>query len=235
MVGALSIILGYLSDPKDSAALAGVYRVWRREEREDAEQAKAIDGRSPVNCAGITHDRGFPLAAAGRLAGGPLSRSEDNPALYEHLIQFRALVRRWQRAADLPVDQMVLTIGARSVHAGNRDRHGLQCGAAHAPFRRSAPGGAFAGIHRGTERDRHGQRGFSGIGDDDDAFDPEQHKGQVTVTTMHKAKGLEWDRVYIMSANNYDYPSADPFDTLYRREVVYPRQPEPGRRGAGAA
>ncbi len=24
---------------------------------------------------------------------------------------------------------------------------------------------------------------------------------------MHKAKGLEWDRVYLMSVNNYDYPS----------------------------
>jgi DNA helicase-2/ATP-dependent DNA helicase PcrA len=24
---------------------------------------------------------------------------------------------------------------------------------------------------------------------------------------MHKAKGLEWDRVYLMSVNNYDFPS----------------------------
>jgi DNA helicase-2/ATP-dependent DNA helicase PcrA len=59
-----------------------------------------------------------------------------------------------------------------------------------------------------------GQRYFTGITDEDDAFDPEQHKGKVTVTTMHKAKGLEWDRVYLMSANNYDYPSADLFDTF---------------------
>jgi DNA helicase-2/ATP-dependent DNA helicase PcrA len=29
---------------------------------------------------------------------------------------------------------------------------------------------------------------------------------------MHKAKGLEWDRVYIMSANNYDFPSNMPGD-----------------------
>jgi DNA helicase-2/ATP-dependent DNA helicase PcrA len=31
---------------------------------------------------------------------------------------------------------------------------------------------------------------------------------------MHKAKGLEWDRVYLMSVNNYDFPSAilgDPY------------------------
>lgn len=29
---------------------------------------------------------------------------------------------------------------------------------------------------------------------------------------MHKAKGLEWDRVYLMSVNNYDFPSAMPND-----------------------
>ena len=34
------------------------------------------------------------------------------------------------------------------------------------------------------------------------------HRGKVVVATMHKAKGLEWDRVYLMSANAYDFPSA---------------------------
>jgi DNA helicase-2/ATP-dependent DNA helicase PcrA len=29
---------------------------------------------------------------------------------------------------------------------------------------------------------------------------------------MHKAKGLEWDRVYLMSVNNYDFPSLQPND-----------------------
>jgi DNA helicase-2/ATP-dependent DNA helicase PcrA len=30
---------------------------------------------------------------------------------------------------------------------------------------------------------------------------------------MHKAKGLEWDRVYLMSVNNYDFPSGALGDT----------------------
>ncbi len=29
---------------------------------------------------------------------------------------------------------------------------------------------------------------------------------------MHKAKGLEWDRVYLMSVNSYDFPSGQPYD-----------------------
>jgi DNA helicase-2/ATP-dependent DNA helicase PcrA len=30
--------------------------------------------------------------------------------------------------------------------------------------------------------------------------------GQVTVTTMHKAKGLEWDRVYLTSVDQMEFP-----------------------------
>ena len=56
------------------------------------------------------------------------------------------------------------------------------------------------------------ERRFIGFSADDSGFDPEQHKGKVVVTTMHKAKGLEWDRVYLMSVNNYAFPSNQPND-----------------------
>jgi DNA helicase-2/ATP-dependent DNA helicase PcrA len=56
------------------------------------------------------------------------------------------------------------------------------------------------------------ERRFIGFSADDSGFDPERHRGKVVVTTMHKAKGLEWDRVYLMSVNNYDFPSLQPYD-----------------------
>ena len=34
----------------------------------------------------------------------------------------------------------------------------------------------------------------------------------MVVSTIHKAKGLEWDRVYLTSVNNYDFPSAMEYD-----------------------
>ncbi len=52
---------------------------------------------------------------------------------------------------------------------------------------------------------------------------------------MHKAKGLEWDRVYLMSANNYDYPSGDPFDTFIGEKWFIRDQLESGCRSPGAA
>jgi DNA helicase-2/ATP-dependent DNA helicase PcrA len=51
------------------------------------------------------------------------------------------------------------------------------------------------------------ERRFLGFSADDSGFDPERHRGKVVVSTMHKAKGLEWDRVYLMSVTNYDFPS----------------------------
>jgi DNA helicase II / ATP-dependent DNA helicase PcrA len=36
---------------------------------------------------------------------------------------------------------------------------------------------------------------------------------EVTVATVHRAKGLEWDRVYLTAVNTYDYPSALPGDS----------------------
>jgi DNA helicase-2/ATP-dependent DNA helicase PcrA len=51
------------------------------------------------------------------------------------------------------------------------------------------------------------ERRFLGFSDDEAGFDPDRYPGKVVVATMHKAKGLEWDRVYLMSVNNYDFPS----------------------------
>ena len=58
------------------------------------------------------------------------------------------------------------------------------------------------------------RRKVTGLSDDDEQFDPSRYKGQAVIMTHHGAKGLEWDRVYLMSVSNYDFPSSDPFDTF---------------------
>jgi DNA helicase-2/ATP-dependent DNA helicase PcrA len=55
------------------------------------------------------------------------------------------------------------------------------------------------------------ERRFFSISEENQ-FNPDDHKGKVVITTAHKAKGLEWDRVYLMSANNYNFPSNLPGD-----------------------
>ena len=56
------------------------------------------------------------------------------------------------------------------------------------------------------------QRRLRSIEADKSGFDPEAHKGEVVVATMHGAKGLEWDRVYLLNLNDYEFPSGLPGD-----------------------
>ena len=58
------------------------------------------------------------------------------------------------------------------------------------------------------------QRRFLGLGEGDEQFDPDAYKGRVVIATIHRAKGLEWDRVYLMSVNNYSFPSAMAHDSF---------------------
>jgi len=75
-----------------------------------------------------------------------------------------------------------------------------RAGEAHPEWRLPELTGELAVIARNERR-------FLGFSEEDTGFNPDAYKGRVVVATMHKAKGLEWDRVYLMSVNNYDFPS----------------------------
>ncbi|MCL4249639.1 MAG: ATP-dependent helicase [Anaerolineae bacterium] len=212
VVGSLLRVLVYLTEPKSGDALAQAYRAWRRDARGDEDAELTIESVvKALRKLETVEDFLAPRTADWLEQAAP---PEENAALHEHLVDFRGLVRRWQAAADLPVDQLVLTISG--------DLFTLESDIATA-YSVALYLRRFADLHPEARLPEfvveldgiaRGQRNFSGIGDDDDAFDPDRHKGVVTVTTMHKAKGLEWDRVYLVSVNNYDYPSADPFDSF---------------------
>ena len=64
------------------------------------------------------------------------------------------------------------------------------------------------------------RRRILGFGEDAQGF--VARPGVVTVATMHGAKGLEWDRVYLLAVNNYSFPSGSESDP-YRSERWYVR------------
>ncbi len=112
----------------------------------------------------------------------------------------------------LPIDQMILTLSQDLFTAPNdlALAHKLalvlrQVSDDHRDWRLPELTGELSLIARNERR-------FLGFSEDDSGFDPSHHAGKVVVTTMHKAKGLEWDRVYLMSVNNYDFPSGQPND-----------------------
>jgi DNA helicase-2/ATP-dependent DNA helicase PcrA len=140
-----------------------------------------------------------------------VSESEPEQVVQE-LLTFRVAVRRWLAAVMLPIDQLVLTL-AQDVFSSAPDlalSHKLaivlrQAANEHPHWRLPELTSELAVIAKNERR-------FIGFSTDDSGFDPERYRGKVVVTTMHKAKGLEWDRVYLMSVNNYDFPSNMPND-----------------------
>jgi len=206
----LGEVVSALADPQSSARLAKAYLAWRKNEEEtpiDDFQRQVAQWLG--KCAEVETfvsprtDRDW-LGTLSSPSEGGKGASDD---VRQELEEFRAILRRWQAATLLPIDQMVLSLG-QDLFSSPNDlalAHKLalvlrQVSHDHADWRLPELNGELSLIARNGRR-------FLGFSEDDAGFDPSHHAGKVVVTTMHKAKGLEWDRVYLMSVNNYDFPS----------------------------
>ncbi len=211
VAGAIGNILNYLADPLSPNRMATVFRVWRRDSREDPEEAKAVNEISTIlkKCKQV-EDFIWPGTYDWLDAVAPV---EGNPELHEYLLNFRGLIRRWQEAAMLPIDQLILTV------AGDLFQNAVDLAVAYSMalylrrFGEMHPDSHLPQFTEELARVAKNERRYLGLSDDDMGFDPDRYKGKVTVATMHSAKGLEWDRVYLMSVNNYDFPSAQVYDS----------------------
>ena len=221
--GALGNVAAYLADPASPAKLAKVYQVWRREWR-DEDQQKAfyayltnlIRKCEQVETFLAPHldrdwladlGRGQPLGGVSPDNGTADLGGFDPEAVLTELEQFRVLVQRWQGTTLLPIDQMILTL-AQDLFTESAD---LALAHKLALVLRTAsndhPDWRLPELTTELGVVAKNERRFLGFSADDSGFDPNRHRGKVVVATMHKAKGLEWDRVYLMSVNNYDFPA----------------------------
>jgi len=217
--GALGNVINYLADPSSPVKLATAYRVWRRQDREDADaraRLEVIAGALRRLTSAGWHVEDFLWPRAGRdwLDSPSLELTSEFLGTREHLVAFRALVRRWQEATLLPIDQLVLTLAQDILHepADLAVAHKLALALRRAS--ESHPDWQLPELVQELAVVARNERRFLGLSGDDTSFDPQRHKGKVVVVTVHKAKGLEWDRVYLMSVNNYNFPSALPHDSF---------------------
>jgi DNA helicase-2/ATP-dependent DNA helicase PcrA len=220
VAGALSHVLGSLSDPASPKKLAQAYRVWRREWRGFKERQLMVDRvagmlvklkavedyLSPPPSAAVLGKLEFTLPPETR-SDSDLTHEEVD-AVQSELADFRALMRRWHAAVVLPIDQLVLTL-AQDIFTLVPDlalAHKLAL--VMAQLADENPQWRLPELTPGLNEIARNERKFIGFSAEDSGFNPDSHKGKVVVSTMHKAKGLEWDRVYLLSVNNYDFPSA---------------------------
>lgn len=157
---------------------------------------------------------------------GWLSKIEFEPSspeldIIRNLEIFREYLVRWQAASELPIHQLIITLGqdlfteptdlALSYKLALLLEHGS----------RNHPDWQLPEFANELKLIAENRRKMYGFGDEDTGFDPELHKGKVIVTTYHKAKGLEWDRVYLLSVNTYDFPSAQVSDASISEKYFY--------------
>jgi DNA helicase-2/ATP-dependent DNA helicase PcrA len=149
---------------------------------------------------------------------------EDAGGLRPILERFRSDLQRWTRAAILPIDELLLTIGGElftepadlalthhlavllgklaDEHAGGPDQWRLP------------------ELAKELDNVAQNRRRVLSFNDNDSGY--EAIPGKITVATLHAAKGLEWDRVYISSCNNFSFPSGGESDK-YRSERYWAR------------
>lgn len=202
-IGSLVKILSFLSDPISSKKLSAAFLVYHREKRSNSDQWIEIEELSKL-IASLKQPEIYLSPNPGNNWLDTLP--ERNRLELKYLADFKSSMGSWQEAVQLPIDQLILTIASEIFTdpselslAHKVAAHEKQLSANHPDW------GLPPMLEELRSLARNERRFFAG--DADQYFNPDDHKGKVVITTAHKAKGLEWDRVYLMSANNYNFPS----------------------------
>ena len=207
----LEKILAYLADPSSPIKLALAFWEIQRRGIESPEKKSLITALTTTlkSCKQL-EDYLYPqpendwLELVVRTGMGELAA--------EILSAFRDQVTRWHQATLLPVDQLILTL-SQELFSSPQDLALAHKLALLLEFNsRIHPENLLPEFALELSDIASNRRKFMGFSDDENGYNPEDHKGEVFVSTYHKAKGLEWDRVYLLSVNNYDFPSVQDFD-----------------------
>ena len=106
------------------------------------------------------------------------------------------------RATALPVDQLLLTVAQDIMAEAELSRAHKLAGHLRVVADQN-PEWRLPELARELQQVA---RGCSGVlPAEDDVFEP--RPGRITLTTMHRAKGLEWDLVYLMGVDGRWFPS----------------------------
>lgn len=126
--------------------------------------------------------------------------------LQQTLYNFRFLLRRWLDARFLSIDQLLLLI-SQDIFTDSEDLcTGSQMGKVLSQIVHNNPGFGLGEMAEEIRKIATNSAEYPGLKSVETQFDPNLYRGKIVVTTYHKAKGLEWDQVFLTSCNTYDFP-----------------------------
>jgi DNA helicase-2/ATP-dependent DNA helicase PcrA len=216
--GALSRVLQHLAHPASAKTLPVVYRVWYHRmlgEADAEEEQNRLESHLQILNQFVRVEE-FIWPQPGK---DEIERHED--AISEetrgYLVRFRTQLQRWHRLVMLPIGEL-LTAVAQDLFTEPEKLAMTQLFGEILQDRAQYHLGSEQRVSTLDELRREldviakDQRRLRSIEADKGGFDPEAHRGEVVVATMHGAKGLEWDRVYLLAVNDYEFPAGYPKD-----------------------
>jgi len=216
----LAAVLMHLADPDNAKRLAAAFLKWHWREEVDKERYRYFKSlaRRLAKCSKV-EDYLWPRLGVDWLREQDFGEDEEG---FELLLGFREKAQRWHKAAGLPIDQLLLTLSQDLFDEPADLARAYHFAVVLRDYSDANPRWRLAELARELHVVARNERRFVGLSAEDTGFDPERYKGRVVVATMHRAKGLEWDRVHLTAVNNYDFPSGSELDR-YRGELWYVR------------
>ena len=205
--GAVVLILKSLFDPLNPGHLARCFEVFFRHYQDNPDLYKLVKSTSKlIRTLENTEDYLYPDKKDWIQN---LEDEELNQNSLEMLKSYRQVMRRWHAAMILPMDQLVLVVAQDLVLENSEIAIIHKLSGFIKSLLENNPHWTDIDVLDELIGISKNNRGFATFSQKEDGFDPDNYKGKVIVATAHKSKGLEWDKVFLSSANNYDYPGGE--------------------------
>jgi len=217
--GSIFHILSALVKPSDSDCLANAFKVYYRHYHDDDENWLVVE----KCCRYIQNVDHLEIFVYGEILNQPIVFEDmlEEERAHDLLTRFIIQLRRWHQATILPLDQTIIAIAQdlmldpielATIHKISQlVRQLLQ----------NQPEWNINSVLAEIKNIANNTKDFLNFNEAEDGFNPDLHKGKVVVATYHKAKGLEWDKVYLSSLNTFDFPSGSPDDYFISERDIF--------------
>ena len=195
VIDRLARVLTFVANPLLPAALEGVFRATAGEGPETEDLRPLV--RSCYRPESLLYPA---LGVSVADAFPPVARRHGD---LQPLGALAHRSRRWLEAGRFPVDQLALAVAAELFEGDDLARAQRVAGYLRRRTDQN-PGWRLPELAADLQRPE-AAREILGAGDEA-AYEPQP--GQLTLTTMHKSKGMEWDLVYLVGVDGIEFPGA---------------------------